>query len=230
VFSSPETAVADVFDGAVVLIGGFAGDGIPESLLEALGRQRARDLTCICQGVWPAPSDASGVAQLVANGQVKKLISPLPIYPGVGGPVEERWRSEELEVEVVPQGTLAERLRAGGAGLGGVFLPTGVGVRFQDGKESRRFGGQECILELPLHADFALLRADAADTLGNLVYRGTRRNWNPVMAMAATITIAEVDQIYEPGGLDPEAVITPGIFVRRVIQTGRPDRRQRGRA
>jgi 3-oxoadipate CoA-transferase alpha subunit len=113
---------------------------------------------------------------------------------------------------------LAERLRAGGAGLGGIFLPTGVGTRFGEGKESRMFGSQECIFESPLRADFALLRGHAADTLGNLVYRGNSRNWGPVMAMAAEVTVAEVDQVCEPGGLDPEAVITPGIFVNRIVQ------------
>jgi len=220
VFSSPETALADVFEGAVVLVGGFAGDGIPQGLLRALNESRVRGLTLICQGDWPAPPGTFGLAQLVANGQVRRLISPLPVYPGVGSQVEERWKSGELEIEVVPQGILAERLRAGGAGLGGVFLATGSGTRFQDGKEGRRFGEQECILELPLRGDFALIRADAADTLGNLVYRGTQRNWNPVMAMAASTTIAEVDRIYEPGGLNPEAVITPGIFVKRVVQIG----------
>lgn len=220
VFSSPEAALADIFDGVVVLVGGFAGQGTPETLLRALHDRRIRGLTCICQGVWATQPGAFGVAQLVANGQVRKLISPLPVYPGVGGPVEERWKSGELEIEVVPQGTLAERLRAGGAGLGGVFLPTGVGSRFQEGKERRRLGEQDCILETALRADFALLRADAADTLGNLVYRGTQRNWNPVMAMAASVSIAEVDRVYEPGGLNPEAVITPGIFVHRVVQTG----------
>ena len=124
-----------------------------------------------------------------------------------------------MEIEVVPQGVLAERLRAGGAGLGGVFLPTGVGTRFQEGKEVRPFEGADHVFEPALRADFALLRSHTADTLGNLVYRDTQRNWNPVMAMAATISIAEVDQICERGDLDPELVITPGIFVNRIVQT-----------
>ena len=221
VFSTAETALADVVDGAVLLIGGFAGIGVPEGLLKALHDRGIGGLTCICQsasGGSPTTSNAFGVAELVANGQVKKIISPLPVYPGAGGPVDDRRKSGELEIDVVPQGILAERLRAGGAGLGGVFLPTGLGTRFADGKEHRRIGEQECILEMPLRADFALLRAYAADTLGNLVYRGTQRNWNPVMATAATITIAEVDHISEPGGLNPEAVITPGIFVHRVVK------------
>jgi 3-oxoadipate CoA-transferase alpha subunit len=223
VFSSADTAVADVFEGAVVLVGGFDTAGIPEELLRALCNKGTGGLTCICQGASLSQTGTFGITELVANGQVRRLISPLPVYPEAGDPVEERWRSGELEIDVVPQGTLAERLRAGGAGLGGVFLPTGVGTRFQQGKEYRRFAEQECILETALRADFALLRADAADTLGNLVYQGTQRNWNPVMAMAAAVTIVEVDRVCEPGGIDPEAVITPGIFVHRIVQRGRPD-------
>lgn len=226
VFESPGAAVADVFDAAVVLIAGFAGCGWPESLIRALSARGVGDLTIVCHAAWPAPSAAPGSGQtiggiegLVAAGRVRKLISALPFYPGYGGTVEERWQSGELEIEVVPQGVLAERLRAGGAGLGGVYLPAGVGTRFGEGREVRRFGGRDHLFEPALRADFALLRAHAADTLGNLVYRSTQRNWNPVMAMAARISIAEVDEIHEPGGLDPEVVITPGIFVRRVVQT-----------
>ena len=133
--------------------------------------------------------------------------------------MEDRWSSGELDIEVVPQGVLAERLRAGGAGLGGIFLPTSAGTRFAEGREVRRFGERDHVLEPALHADFALLRARAADSLGNLVYRDTNRNWNPVMATAAKVSIVEVDEIFEPGGLDPECVITPGIFVNRIVQT-----------
>ena len=222
VSSSVEVAVADIFDGAVVLIGGFAGMGMPECLLRALHQKGTRGLTCICHTAIAqgrAGSEAAGIARMVSNGQIRKLISPLPYYPGTGGVIEERWKSGDLEVEVIPQGVLAERLRAGGAGLGGLFVPAGARVRFREGKERRRFGEQECVLELPVRADFALLRAQAADTLGNLVYKGTQRNWNPVMAMAATVRIAEVDQIGEAGCLDPELVITPGIFVSRIVQT-----------
>jgi 3-oxoadipate CoA-transferase alpha subunit len=219
VYSSPETALADVFEGAVVLVGGFAGCGLPQSLLRALHDKGVGGLTCVFSpGLWPDSIASFGVAQLVANGQVRKLVSALPFPPGKGGPIEERWRAGELEIEVVPQGTLAERLRAGGAGLGGIFLPTGAGTRFQEGKERRRFAEQECLLEMPLKADFALFRAGVADTLGNLVYQGAGRNWGPAMAMAASTSIAEVDQICEPGRLNPEAVITPGIFVNRIVQ------------
>lgn len=222
IYSSADRALYDVFEGAVVLIGGFARCGTPEGLLRALYRKGVGGLTCVCQGAWTGPGDTFDVAHLVAAGQVRKLVSPLPVYPEAGGPVEERWKLGQLEVKVIPQGVLAERLRAAGAGLGGVFLPATMGPRFQEGKERRRLEGQECLLELPLRADFALLRAHAADTLGNLVYRGTQRNWNPVMAMAARVSIAEVDRICEPGGLDPEAVVTPGIFVHRVVQASEP--------
>lgn len=222
--STPAAAVDDVFDGASILISGFAAFGWPESLLLALQAKGVGQLTCICHGFWtPNGSQGSfaygGLDGLIVNGQVRKLISPLPFYPGQGGAVLERWRSGDLEVEVIPQGTLAERLRAGGAGLGGVYLRTGVGTRFTQGKEVRRFGNDEYVLEPGLRADFALLRARAADSIGNLLYDGTGRNWNPAMATASRVAIAEVDQILEPGGIDPETVITPGIFVQRIVQT-----------
>lgn len=218
VFPSAESAVADVTGGATLLIAGFAGYGWPEGLLRAVRAKGIRDLTCICQGAWPHHPDMLDVAELVAAGQVRKLIAPLGFVPGSGGVVEERWKSGDLEIEAVPQGVLAERLRAGGAGLGGVFLANSAGTRFQKGREVRSFEGRDYVLERPLRADFALLRAHAADTVGNLVYRGAQRNWNPVMAMAAANSIAEVDQIYEPGGIDPETVITPGIFIDRVVR------------
>ncbi len=219
VYSSPEAALDGMTAGASILIAGFAGCGWPEALLRAIRDKGIGGLTCICQGAWPHQPEMADVAELVATGQVKKLIAPLGFVPGFGGPVEERWNSGDLEIENVPQGVLAERLRAGGAGLGGVFLPTGVGTRFARGKEVRTFEGRDHVLESPLRADFALLRAFAADTVGNLVYRGSQRNWNPVMAMAGAICIAEVDQIHEPGGIDPETVITPGIFIDRVVRT-----------
>ena len=219
VYRSARDTLEDVEDGAVILVAGFAGWGLPESLLRELQTMGVGGLTIIGQGSWLRHPDSFGLAGLVAGGQVKTMVSPDPFYPGNGGPVEERWRSGRLEIQVVPRGVLAERLRAGGAGLGGVFLPEGVGTRYQEGKEVRSFGGREYLFEPALRADFALLRADAADTLGNLVYRGTQQNWNPVMAVAGEIAIAEVDQVCEPGGLDPELVITPGIFVNRIVQT-----------
>ncbi len=216
--SSPQIAVADLFSGATILIAGFAGCGWPETLVQALVAQGAADLTCICHGAWAESTANVDVSALIASGQVRKIISPNGFAPGVNGPAKERWQSGQLEIEFVPQGILVERLRAGGAGLGGVFAPD-WGGRFHKDREVKRFGQRDYVFEPPLKADFAFLRAAEADTLGNLVYRGTQRAWNPAMAMAAKVSIAEVDQVHEPGGLDPELVITPGIFVNRVIQT-----------
>jgi 3-oxoadipate CoA-transferase alpha subunit len=161
----------------------------------------------------------------VANGQLKKLVSALPFDPTDRGIIRNAWQTGQLEFEIVPQGTLAERLRAAGAGLGGVFISTGVGTRFAEGKEVRAFDQRNCILELPLKADFALFKAETADSLGNVVYRGAGRNWGPVMAMAATVSIAEADRVCDPGGIDPEAVISSGIFVNRVVRS--PDCQRR---
>lgn len=220
VYTSCEAAVADLSDGATVLIGGFAGQGIPLGLISAVTDSGVKELTCVFSpGAAPEGQTTSAIEQLVANGQVKKLISALPFSPGCGGAVHQRWQAGELEVEIIPQGTLAERLRAAGAGLGGVFLPTGAGTRFAEGKETRTFNDQECLFELPLSADFALIRGETADTLGNVVYQGAGRNWGPTMAMAAAVSIVEADRICEPGGIDPEVVISSGIFVNRVVQT-----------
>lgn len=222
VYPSPESAIYDVTEGASVLIAGFGGQGTPEGLIRALQAKGVGNLTCICQGAWPGHPEMVDVATLVASGQVRRLVSPLAFYPGDGGVIEERWKSGDLEIEAVPQGVLAERLRAGGAGLGGVFLPDSLGTRFQQGKPARRFGEKDQekdhVFEIALRPDFALLRASASDTLGNLIFQGTQRGWNPVMAMAGLVSIAEVDQVLEPGGIDSERVITPGIFVNRVVQ------------
>ena len=220
VYASPQTALAEVKDGSTILVAGYAGHGVARGLLAALAEGGSRNLTIIyCDG--PLSGDVqrykSATHDLVANGQVSKLISPLPYIPGNGGVIEERWQAGQLEVEIVPQGILVERLRAGGAGIGGVFLPTAVGTRFEKGKEKRNFDQGEAVLELPLKADYALIRVAAIDTLGNAVYDGSSRNWAPVMAMAARITVAEADRIVEPGELDPEAVISPGIFVNRIV-------------
>lgn len=217
-------------DGAVVLIGGFEGLGVPEALLKALLARGTGNLTCICQGTWISEPEVQGVGldQLASCGKISKLIAPLPFLPGdssrtpARSGVEAQWKSGSLEIETVPQGVLAERLRAGGSGLGGVFLPTGAGGLVREGRESRevrQFDGQDHVFYPALRADFALLRAAAADPVGNLVYRGAHRNWNPVMAMAATVSVAEVDEILDLGGLDPEMVISPGIFVNRVVRT-----------
>ncbi len=220
VFPSAIAALEDLAEGASVLVAGFAGCGTPEKLLRGLADTGVGGLTLICQGAWPQESSMFGIADLVAAGRVKKIISPMPFHPEHGGSVKKFWEAGKLDLEIVPQGVLAERLRAGGAGIGGVFLPTGLGTRFAEGKEVRRFDGKDHILEVALKADFALLRAKAADTLGNLVYQGTGRNWNPTMAMAAAVTVAEVDQVLEPGGLDPESVITQAIFIDRLVLSG----------
>jgi 3-oxoadipate CoA-transferase alpha subunit len=228
VFPTAQAALEDITEGASVLVAGFAGCGTPEKLLRGLAETGVGGLTLICQGAWTPDgniADRFGVADLVAAEQVKKMISPMPFFPQTGGPenggpVKALWEAGKLELEIVPQGILAERLRAGGAGIGGVFLPTGSGTRFAEGKEVRQFAGKDHILEVALKADFALLRAQAADTLGNLVYQGTGRNWNPTMAMAAAVTVAEVDQMHEPGGLDPELVITQAIFIDRIVLAG----------
>ena len=224
VCSSPAAALEGISQGATVFVAGFAGGGWPRTLLEALHSAGVDLLTIVCQGLAPdLNGDGHGpkaLEELVAAGRVAKLVSPLPFIPGGGGAVEAQWRAGDLELEVIPQGTLAERIRAAGAGLGGVYLPAGPGTRFAEGKEVKSIGGREHVLEPPLRADFALLQGHAADTLGNTVYQSTQRNWNPVMAMAAQTTVIEVDEIVEPGALDPETVITPGIFVDRIVKAG----------
>ena len=220
VYSSAKTAVADVQDGSTILVSGFAGYGIPWGLLDALVAVGSKELTVIYRdGPFPEGTAAHlpAINNLVTNGQVAKLISPLPFLPGNGGAIEERWLAGDLHIEIVPQGILVERLRAGGAGIGGVFLPTALGTRFEGGNERRTFPQGEAVLEMPLKADYALIRVAAADTLGNSTYDGSGRNWAPIMAMAARITIAEAGRIVEPGNLDPEAIISPGIFVNRIV-------------
>jgi 3-oxoadipate CoA-transferase alpha subunit len=217
VYPSALAVLEGIADGASVLVAGYAGRGVPEMLLHGLAETGAVDLTLVCQGTWLPVEGTFGVADLVATGQVKKMVSPMPFHPDSGGPVKELWESGKLELEIVPQGILAERLRAGGAGIGGVFLPTGARTRFTEGKELRPFDGKEHVLEFALKADFALLKAKSADTLGNMVYEGTGRNWNPIMAMAAAVTVAEVDQVVEPGGIDAETVITQAIFIDRLV-------------
>ena len=218
VFSSCEAAVADIFDGATVMISGALGADGPVALIEALAARPVNGLTCVFSpGAAPDYDGPLGIEPLIANGQVAKLITAFPLFPRKAcGPKDQRLAGE-LEIEVLPQGTLAERLRAAGAGLGGVFIPTGVGTRFEEGKETRDIDGRECVLELPLRGDFALIRGHRADTLGNVVHRGAGRNLGPTMAMAARVSIAQVDEVCEPGGIDPETVISSGIFVNRVV-------------
>ena len=216
-YDTPATAVADIHDGATLLIGGATRSGEPTALLAALLTIGVRDLTCICDFAdWDG---SEGILQLAQTERIARIISPFPFVGENGGVIHKQWRDGALAVEVIPQGTLAERLRAAGAGIGGVFTPVGLGTRLADGKETRTINGVECVLESPLRADFALIRADRADALGNLAYRGAQRGWNAVMAPAARITIAEVDTVGEPGAIDPELVITPGIYVNRVVYT-----------
>ena len=216
-YDSPAAAVADVSDGCTVLIGGTTQVSEPTGLLAALASGGARNLTCVCD--FTGWDGANGLLRLAASGRVSRIISPSPFPESADDPIRDLTLTGALTVEVMPQGTLAERLRAGGAGIGGVFVPVGLGTRFAEGKEVRVIDGVECVLEAPLRADYALLRAHRADTMGNLAYRGTQRGWNPAMATAARISIAEVDHVGEPGTIDPELVITPGIFVKRLALT-----------
>jgi 3-oxoadipate CoA-transferase alpha subunit len=211
---SADEAVADVRDGASVMIGGFGGSGHPAYLIEALRRKGSTQLTLIA-------NTAGGLGVLVDNGQVSKVICSFPVPRGT------RWQAPHgVQIEIVPQGTLAERIRAGGAGIPAFYTPTGVGTLLADGKEVRRFDGRDCLLETALTADVAFVRAATADQAGNLVYRRAQRNFNVIMAMAARTTIAEVYACVDIGQLDPEAVVTPGIFVQRtvVVPDDRPQR------
>lgn len=222
VFRDVDEAVSVVKDGDAIMIGGFGGRGSPASLLSAVGRKGPRDLTIIANGP-SEPTDTPETPGLVRRKLVSKVIVSFPVpMTSAGGvrPFEEQWQQGLIALETVPQGTLAERIRAGGAGIAAFFTPTGAGTPFADGKEQREFNGEVCVLETALHADIALIRAHQADELGNLVYRRTARNFNPIMATAATITIVEVDELVPVGRLDPETVVTPGIFVNRIFVRG----------
>jgi 3-oxoacid CoA-transferase subunit A len=213
VVASAAEAVAQIPDGATLMVGGFGLCGIPEDLIAALHAQGTRDLTIVSNN---AGVDEFGLGILLKSRQIRKMISS---YVGENREFERQFLQGELEVELVPQGTFSERIRAGGAGIGGFFTPTGYGTIVADGKETREIAGRHYVLELPLLADFAFVKAHKGDRLGNLVYRRTARNFNPMMATAARVTIAEVEQLVEPGALDPDAIVTPGIFVRHVVQT-----------
>jgi 3-oxoacid CoA-transferase subunit A len=209
---SADAAVADIRDGATLMVGGFGLCGNPENLIAALHRSKVKGLTLISNN---CGTTDLGLGPLLQARQVRKILAS---YVGENKEFERQFLSGELEVELVPQGTLAERLRAGGAGIGGFYTRTGVGTQVAEGKESRTIDGQEFILEKPLRADFALVHAFRADTHGNLVFRKTARNFNPIMATAARITIAEAEQVVAPGELDPDQVQTPGIYVKRLVQ------------
>ena len=212
VLRDAEEAAALVPDGASIMMGGFGLSGIPENLVAALQRRGTKDLTIISNN---AGTDDFGIGLLLKARQVRKMIST---YVGENKEFERQFLQKEIEVELVPQGTFSERIRAGGAGIGGFFTPTGYGTLIAEGKESRVIDGRHFVLELPLRADFAFVKAWKGDSHGNLVYRRTARNFNPVMATAARFTIAEVEHLVEPGELDPDLVHTPGIFVKRVLQ------------
>jgi 3-oxoacid CoA-transferase subunit A len=212
VLESAEAAVAAIPDGAIIMMGGFGLCGIPENLIKALHARGTKGLTLISNN---AGIDDFGIGVLLRSRQVKKMVST---YVGENKEFERQFLSGEIEVELVPQGTFAERIRAAGAGVGGFFTPTAFGTLAAEGKETRMIDGKPYVLERPLHADFAFIRARRGDRLGNLVYHRTARNFNPVMATAAGVTIAEVEELVEPGQIDPDHVVTPGIFVRHVIQ------------
>lgn len=207
-----DEAIRDIEDGASILMGGFGLCGIPENLIKALVRRGTKDLTVISNN---AGVGDYGIGLLLQTRQVRKMIST---YVGENDLFEKQFLSGELEVELVPQGTFAERIRAGGAGIPAFYTPTGFGTKVAEGKETRAFGDRQCVLEPAITADFAFVKAYRADHLGNLVYRKTARNFNPMMATAGRITIAEVEQLVEPGAIEPDTVHTPGIFVKRVLQ------------
>jgi 3-oxoacid CoA-transferase subunit A len=212
VLASADEAVALIPDGATIMMGGFGLCGIPENLIAALRRRGTTDLTVVSNN---AGIDDFGIGLLLRSRQVRKMIST---YVGENKEFERQFLTGEIEVELVPQGTFAERIRAGGAGIGGFFTPTGYGTLIAEGKETRTIDGVRYVFEKPLRADFAFVKGWKGDRLGNLVYRKTARNFNPVMATAAKVTIAEVEQLVEPGAIDPDHIVTPGIFVRHVLE------------
>jgi 3-oxoadipate CoA-transferase alpha subunit len=215
-FESMRQAVADIPDGATVMIGGFGNAGMPSALIDALIDQGARELTIVNNN---AGNGETGLAALLKARRVRKIICSFPRQAD-SHHFDALYRAGEIELELTPQGNLAERIRAAGAGIGGFFSPTGYGTQLAEGKETRVINGRHYVLESPIHADFALIKALRGDRWGNLVYRKTARNFGPVMAMAARITIAQVKDIVALGELDPEVIVTPGIFVQRVVKEG----------
>src|SRR6516164_2501212 len=212
VVASAEEAVRDVFDGATIMVGGFGLCGIPENLIRALVRKGVKNLTTVSNN---AGVDGFGMGLLLAAGQIRKHIGT---YIGENKLLEQMILEGKIELELVPQGTFSERMRAGGAGIAAFYTPTGVGTVVAENKETREFDGRIYVMEHALKADFALIKAWKGDKWGNLVYRKTARNFNPMMATAAKVTIAEVEHLVEPGEIDPDQVHTPGVYVKRIIE------------
>ena len=218
IYESLSTAIHDVADGSTVLIGGFGIAGMPFALIDALLQQGARELTIVSNNAGNADT---GLAALLKAGRVRKVICSFPRQSD-SYVFDELYHSGRIELEVVPQGNLAERMRAAGAGIGAFFCPTAYGTMLSEGKETRCIDGKDYVLEYPIHGDVALIKALKGDRWGNLTYRMTARNFAPVMAMAARTTIVEVHEVVELGSIDPEHVVTPGIFVQRVVQVPDP--------
>jgi 3-oxoacid CoA-transferase subunit A len=214
-----DSALADIADGATLMLGGFGLCGIPENCIAALVRKGVKRLTCISNN---AGVDDFGIGLMLKNGQLKKMIAS---YVGENAVFERQLLSGELEVELIPQGTLATRCLAAGYGMPAIFTPAGAGTEIADGKETRNFNGKDYLMEYAFDADFALVKAWKGDTEGNLIYRLTARNFNPMMAMAGKITIAEVEELVPAGTLDPDHIHTPGIFVHRIFQGERYEKR-----
>ena len=221
VYATAAEAIADVDDGAVIMFGGFGSAGSPTNLILALAEKGTKDITAISNNI--GLGDRLDV--LCQNKQIRKFIGSFPIRATSQRPdfLYQAYLAGEVEIEIVPQGTMAERIRAGGAGIGGFYTPTGVGTLVAEGKEEKVIDGVRHLLELPLKADFAFIKAYKADTMGNLVYRMSTRNFNPVMATAGRITIVDVEEIVEPGELDPEAIATPGIYVDKIVKGPKHD-------
>jgi 3-oxoadipate CoA-transferase, alpha subunit len=215
--ASCEAAVADVHDGATVMIGGFGTAGLPNELTDALLAQGAKDLVVVNNN---AGNGDTGLAALIAAGRVRKIICSFPRQAD-SHHFDRAYRAGRIELELAPQGNLAERIRAAGAGIGGFFTPTGYGTELAQGKEVRELDGRMQVFERPIHADFAFIKAERGDRWGNLTYRMTARNFGPVMAMAAKVTVATVHEVVPLGALDPETIVTPGIFVQRVVPVAR---------
>ena len=216
--ASAAEALADVKDGSIVMIGGFGTAGMPFTLIDALIAQGAKHLTVVANN---AGNGNTGLAALLKAGRVRKILCSFPRQTD-SWVFDELYRAGKIELEVVPQGNLAERIRAAGAGIGAFYCPTGYGTLLAGNRETRRINGRDYVLEYPIQGDVALIRAQKGDRWGNLVYRKTARNFGPVMAMGARTTVAEVNEVVALGALDPEAIVTPGIFVQRIVKVAEP--------